>query len=852
MIRNETSLQLVKGTHPVDSIVESLPILTVTVASKPQLQSSRSVRSSSVSHENSSDYASDLSSAVSPAGYETPPSRISTPVILPDIDPDMIFPARPTPTVPSTLTSRQLDAQGPAQNLPPWHSMSPPSPGHDDTPYIRFALEQITFDEEVVGARRTTHLENDFGVPRTIRAEELARIQEPAVPRSSDSPSRPPQPFRFPSSSFDRNRELPRDQLLMPATPPEAGWPKTGFVPLALRFSMLLSLVFLCLLMIAGIMFSNIYGLRHSGLYDYDGDATPRYFVFQYLPQMLGAVILLWLHVVQAAVYRVLPYFCLSAESSRKWALSKTPVLSANFVLPDYRFFAVGEPLIGVTLLVFWLMNFTIPFLSCLYQTQYYSELARFKWTTVQGLGWVLVAWYFMLISALLYCCVRFRSRRSALMWDPCSIADTIILFQQSNVLTDYARSEVAPDMRAIIPPRILRLGFWTPSGSSDVYYTVGQHSGPLNRLSAFQDAPAEQPTTQYRSDSSSTSYDIERHRYSNGSEFTRNIHSPYQRYRWCPWFLRDSCVLAWIIAANLLLIAFLVISFVNRAVQDGFDPLLPSTTHSDGFSPSNFLYSFLPSILATWTFLFWQPIDVFFRALQPYANLASPDGATAARSLLQSYSAMPPIVLTARALLNQDYKLAYITFVSLLSVLIPILAGGVFTAQQFASGDVRIVASMPGYIALCVFVCISALSFLVIWPTRKRYLPHSIDTIAGQLSFLYASHLLNDTAIRHVKTKAGLISQLSGEGDRFSNDTNEKALTGDGRRRLRERRNYFADREPRFAFGIFMGRDGKEHLGIDRLQRPGSGEMLVTTGTLKPSRSLRSNKARSNGRPEF
>ena len=51
--------------------------------------------------------------------------------------------------------------------------------------------------------------------------------------------------------------------------------------------------------------------------------------------------------------------------------------------------------------------------------------------------------------------------------------------------------------------------------------------------------------------DSQDSSFDIERQRYSYASSFTRNIHSPFVRYRWAPWFLRDSAVLGWIIAGS-------------------------------------------------------------------------------------------------------------------------------------------------------------------------------------------------------------------------------------------------------------------------------------------------------------
>ncbi|KAK3177605.1 hypothetical protein Dsin_032540 [Dipteronia sinensis] len=759
----------------------------------------------------------DVSSAASPTGYETPLSKISTPRMYPHNDPEMSLPRRPGNAMLPPLSTRNVEGLNSGHTVHPvidrLDNLSPPTPGHDDTPYIRFALEQITFDEEVVGPRRSSVLNDHFGSTRNLGADSSSN--------TISSPNGQPQPFRFPSSGYEKKSHSIKEQVLLPIDAPVGTqWKSLGYIPVPLRVSTLAALILLCLFMIAGILYSNIYTIRNSGLYDYDGNSTARYFLFQYLPQLLGIVILLWLFSVQSAMYRVLPYFSMSIEKEQNKLLQDTPIIPANFVLPDFTFFKCGEPVVGIVLLVFWLMNFTVPFLSCLYQTQFYAELEspRWRWSTFQDLGWVLVVWYLMLVAALLCCMIRFRRRNSALMWDPASIADVILLFQRSNILDDYARSEIEPDLADYVPPSYLRLGFWTPSGSHDIFHAIGEANKPLNRLSLMGELP-KAAFVKEKFDSTD-SFDIERYRYSNGSEFTRSIHSPFQRYRWCPWFLRDSCLLAWILAAVLLLIPFLVVSFVNQAVQNGFDPLLSSGTGSNGFSPSNFLYSFLPSLLATWLFLFWQPIDTFFKLVQPYANLASPYGTSAQRSLLQSYSAMPPIVVTFNALANRDFKLAYVTFVALASAAIPVLAGGIFTAQLFSAGDVRMVASMPGYLTMCVFVSIYALSFLVIWPTRKRYLPHAVNTIAGQLSFLYASPLLNDPAIRNVRSRADLITRLDGAGHMAASEIDEKGLTGEGRRKLRDCKNEHIDREPKFAFGIYLGRDSKEHLGIDRLLR--------------------------------
>ena len=160
--------------------------------------------------------------------------------------------------------------------------------------------------------------------------------------------------------------------------------------------------------------------------------------------------------------------------------------LPANFVLPDWRFFRLKEPLLGMVLIIFWLTNWTIPLLSCLYGTQFFTNVSpsRFRWTPVQGLGWFIMLFYLLLIPALGYCMVRFRKRNSALMWDPDCLADLIILFQRSNILPDYIRAETKEDLEHQLPERYGRLGYWTTNKSPDFFYAVGESNKPYLELS--------------------------------------------------------------------------------------------------------------------------------------------------------------------------------------------------------------------------------------------------------------------------------------------------------------------------------------------------------------------------------
>jgi hypothetical protein len=76
-------------------------------------------------------------------------------------------------------------------------------------------------------------------------------------------------------------------------------------------------------------------------------------------------------------------------------------------------------------------------------------------------------------------------------------------------------------------------------------------------------------------------------------------------------------------------------------------------------------------------------------------------------------------------------------------------------------------------------------------------------------MSYLYQSPLLSDKILREPRSKTDLVTRL--------------IVAPPSDRQL-----------PIYGFGIYVGRDGKEHLGIDRFHRPGRSDMLITTGSMK------------------
>lgn len=713
--------------------------------------------------------------------------------------------ARVSPT--SDETVRRIPSSGE-------YAGTAPTPGLDDSPYVRFAIDQLTRDEQVHGPRRADSVSsnNDYPVDRLVWDEGLGYFTRTRTPlRHTQTPPRPkyqsPSPQALPqrTDSVDPETFIPLDE-------PEQSLlhPPLNYLPMILRPWALSCVILCCLLMTTGVAFCNVWSRRHHGLWNYQGQGGSRYFVMEFLPQLLAAPIVVLNFVVQAAVYRTAPFAIMAAERQIGYVLQGLPVIPKNFIFPDFSHFQYGEALFGFSLFTIWLSNFfSIPLLSCLFQAKYYTIDGQgvWRWTSVQSVGWTLVAAYALLTVGLLLLLVRFSLQRSGLMWDPECLADLISIIQRSNILHDYEHSETVPKVRESLDPRILRLGYWKLSMKSDIFYGIGEIDAPIRTPSLHQTEKSreKQPHGLAR-----VNFDLERAGAFANDPRDHHLYSPFARYRWTPWFLRKPSVISWTVIVFALFIAFVVVSFVHDAVEGGFPPRLPTLPSTGAFSSSNFLYSFIPALIGNFLFLAWQPIDVSFRALQPFVELSSPQGASADKSLLLAYQSALPLQVTMQAIINRHYKVAWISLMSLISLAIPILSGGVFLALWYPSDNaVRISALMPAFYALVAFCALYAVSFLAIWPGRLHYLPHDLSTLADLMSFLYQSPLLADKLLREPRSKTDLVTRL---------------IVAPPSERL----------FPMYGFGIYVGRDGKEHLGIDRFSRPGRADMLITTGTMK------------------
>jgi len=764
------------------------------------------------------------------------------------------------------------------------------TPGIDEMPYIRFAIEQLTRDEEVRGSRHYVVGGDDDDYDDNIEDRILPeQILKPVTQDGNMAQLKEMQAGPQPTHPLYQRRSSsvrPYD-VFVPYEPtlPSHRHPRLDFLPGILRPSWLGFFIFICLLMLTGLLFSAIWSSTHNGLWEYINFGDSRYFVFEYLPTILGMVILIWLFQVEVAVQRISPFMAMASHSLT--ARSQGAFLDlypTHFLFPKTQHFRSGQPIIGTCFVIFWLFLFSIPLLASAFNVRYYPSMGTgtWRWVAVQGVIWTVIALYILLIVALMVLGGYLWRSWTGLKWDPRSLADIIALLERANIMNDYADSETFSNIaqfRQKLWNRTDRLGYWhTSRRPQDIFYGLGEEGGATRRYSVEQGRIREKPQVASNQSSITSLHELEPGTPHVAGDFSilADIRNAEVRRRYTPWFLSSSSILLWILIAIALLIAFLVVAFVNQASTRGFLPQLSANTNKAGFSSANFFYSFIPCLLGFLLYLLWLPLDFAHRRLAPFTAMSVPHGATAGKSLLLDYTYSLPLSVSIKAAANDHWKVALLSSLSLINAAIPVLAGGVFWPQWYPGTlEVRIAAQPAGLYALCFFLALYTLSFFLLLPGRKtNSLPHNARCLAEIISWLYMSPVICDRQFARCTTRADLVARLMGAPTEEDNDTRkgfwasvtslvnrsrtalarpsddveagpsgvvaagkEKRLTPvpesaaapsrELHENVRTRLASVGEKVVRYGFGVYMGRDGREHLGIDRVTRGGRDMVL-------------------------
>lgn len=513
----------------------------------------------------------------------------------------------------------------------------------------------------------------------------------------------------------------------------------------------------LCLLMTAALIFCAVYSVGRNGFMPYGGTMYGGdYFLFRVLPQLLGAVILLYAQCVITASFRVLPFSMMASDDVReRQDAVLLPLYPKSFLWPQL----VGPWNVWIPMLNVWLLNFTIPLLCSLFTVKLVD--GAWTWATVQGVVWTLVALYLSLLSALVIIFVYWHGRQSGMLpgWDIRTLADIIQISAQSNSLRQYRGTETyssRKQFKSWLRDNVEKLGFWSSNEAPElpVWYSIGVPSH--EEKVAFQTTGGQM---------------WERLREASAGSPTRRLEadSADVRYQYLPWCFRSGQVSFFVATAFVLLIALIAVSFNHATdVRYGFVPGLSAAPTAGVFSPANFLYSFLPSLIGMILFLAFQSLDLTLRILTPWGELSQPEGSRAESSLLVDYAACClPWGATCTALRNRHWRVAATSFLSPLFVLLPALGGGLFIALTPPSRIVRMYPNVAAFAVVLVLLVLYLLCLAALAPRRDQFrLPHAVTCLAEILSFCSGEELRADPAFNYPRGPGELRARLdAGQG---------------------------------------------------------------------------------------
>lgn len=682
------------------------------------------------------------------------------------------------------------------------------TPGVDDTPYIHYAIDALTRDRDTGYSGNETSA-SDIAVhhiPPIVPMQStgylgspLAREQWPQHQHQPVSPGQEPMepspvyyqdendrahgqpgrigrltPLGFETSGLNDSpvptawaprskhttiqphewRPVETDTMAETVSQEKAsGFPPLDFLPSLLRPGSFAFLMFLCILMLTALIFSAVHSEQNQGLMEFNGLIYgSQYFVFRILPQLLAAIILIYSQCVVAAMFRIYPFLRLSSDrpEDRDGAIFQD-LYPKSFLWPRF----IGGWRVWTPILVTWLLSITIPLQSTLFTVILVDGV--WMWGTVQGVAWTLVALYVaLLVAAVIGFSFWARVQKTGLLWDARSLADIAMMISGTNTAADYQGTQLAGTrdrLRFALRRRGGdRLGYWTwKDGRGGHWYALG-NSMDDERYLPFPDIPEAYGAKADRLRDSASGYDVEASTYQSQA-----------RYRYLPWCLRSPQLLSAVVAAFSLLLGLLVVSFLQSTrITSGFRPLVQAAPQQGSFSAADFLYSFLPSLVGLILWQLFQALDLTVRTLQPWAALAETRGSAAEKSLLADYAACVPVQSTIHAAKNGHWRVAAMSLLSTVFLLLPVLGGGMFMAFTRPDGQVRMFPNVPAFAIALALLVLYFLALVGMVPRRGAFrLPHAVDCLAEIISFLANKDLLADQAFKKCATKADMLRQM-------------------------------------------------------------------------------------------
>jgi hypothetical protein len=202
----------------------------------------------------------------------------------------------------------------------------------------------------------------------------------------------------------------------------------------------------------------------------------------------------------------------------------------------------------------------------------------------------------------------------------------------------------------------------------------------------------------------------------------------------------------------------------------------------------------FLVVFIMSWFSIFFSEVDHFHRVTQPFIGMSKPNPPQ--DNLLLEYPLEMQGVVSIKAMLNGHWKVAGFSALSLLSNSGPVFATGLFTRQDMKDTS-KILITPSEFWAGFAFLVSYTVAILFARPTLYRRLPRRIRSPIDMYTYCYASRILDD---------------LCDEKPIFEvcDPTDEKI-------HLVSRLHLD---KAKYLFGIYLGKDGRRHIGFDKDQR--------------------------------
>ncbi|KAF8542613.1 hypothetical protein BDD12DRAFT_876013 [Trichophaea hybrida] len=597
-------------------------------------------------------------------------------------------------------------------------------------------------------------------------AGSIRDINPQEVPGATQANSEPPVQFQDNTASTaihsinsPPENSSRRQGQLMPVLIEEAkdhGLKPLKFRPFAIRTEGLLLLAFFFVICIGGLSALFVASGRHNGLVDQRAvsELSPTAFAIRFLPPAVGTISTLTMATVLTEVARLTPYITMA---------SATNDVAYRSIFANY--FPYGSPFGEVTrrrhftlLTLQWaaiiFQGFVTPLKSILF-TQIsaggnktpQSELGKLLADNSQAqdqrvrvanvVAVILILIYAVGALGLCFTAFRLRNKETGLRWNVDSIADMIVLLRHSNALKPFqyldweriSKNEFAE----LLWNQHLRLGYWKTANNIYVH-TIGTeeeqelvHSNP-------------------------------------GEDRFSNDHKEY-RYAKRPWHAKRLTRAILSIFSFTVLVA-LILALKRGAVETGFSPgVSMEPIRINGISinvtPAGLLWNFVPVLIAASVSRVWIIIDLFFRITQPFVSLSRPT--LPEYSILLNYPTMPPVYVSIKACMNGHWKLAWVSAVSLLTRLLPVLVGGVFTVEdKHQVGEYRLYPQKTAFISIILLFILYSITCIMLWlPGTSRKMPRNLFTIADTISLLHRSKMLDDPEFGDLSSKEDLAAKL-------------------------------------------------------------------------------------------